>query len=253
MSNHKVVGSEPDKNDTGVIASLNTYQKRSPATAKKNALRDPSIGEFHLSQLKGPIQDTTENSVALEERAAKKNSVRDVGRRGEFHLSQLKGPIQNSTENSVVLEERANADSVIFAGSERSVPECCPSLPSSQLLSSSSSVSMTHQQDPIRRHGISFGPPPAGSMNFPSASPSVPVSLIKPVNPRTSIESNHKDYIERLLKMTPAQLSKHAVELEKRSMQLTREENREIQRKAALDINLTQPASGHDQDTPFTK
>uniref|UniRef100_A0A7N0UVQ2 Uncharacterized protein n=1 Tax=Kalanchoe fedtschenkoi TaxID=63787 RepID=A0A7N0UVQ2_KALFE len=104
------------------------------------------------------------------------------------------------------------------------------------------------------KHDISFGPAPASSsVSFSCAIPSVPVSLIKPLNPRTSIESNHRDYIQRLLTMRPTELSKHAVELEKRSMQLTRAANREIDRKEALNINLAQPALERQQGSRFAK
>lgn len=49
-------------------------------------------------------------------------------------------------------------------------------------------------------------------------------------------ESDQRDYIQMLRCLSPHELSRHAVELEKRSMQLSVEEVREIQRMEALDI-----------------
>ncbi|MCD7445899.1 hypothetical protein HAX54_015625 [Datura stramonium] len=64
-------------------------------------------------------------------------------------------------------------------------------------------------------------------------------------------EANQTDYIQMLLRLSPAELSKHAVDLEKRAIQLTIEEGKEMQRvkalnvlgKSALFANLTQTAA----------
>ncbi|CAL5418576.1 unnamed protein product [Camellia sinensis] len=49
-------------------------------------------------------------------------------------------------------------------------------------------------------------------------------------------ESNQRDYIQMLLKLSPAELSRHAVELEKKAIQLTVEEGKQMQRMKALNI-----------------
>ncbi|XP_073046363.1 uncharacterized protein [Primulina eburnea] len=49
-------------------------------------------------------------------------------------------------------------------------------------------------------------------------------------------ESNQREYMQMLMHLSPAELSKHAVELEKRAIQLTMEEGNEMQRMKALNI-----------------
>ncbi|XP_059636785.1 uncharacterized protein LOC132278901 [Cornus florida] len=49
-------------------------------------------------------------------------------------------------------------------------------------------------------------------------------------------ESYQRDYIQVLLHITPTELSRHAIELEKRAIQLTVEEGKEMQRMKALNI-----------------
>ncbi|XP_075082123.1 uncharacterized protein LOC107771183 isoform X2 [Nicotiana tabacum] len=49
-------------------------------------------------------------------------------------------------------------------------------------------------------------------------------------------ESNRTDYIQMLLHLSPAELSRHAVDLEKRAIQLTIEEGKEMQRVKALNV-----------------
>ncbi|XP_059278840.1 uncharacterized protein LOC132033014 [Lycium ferocissimum] len=61
-------------------------------------------------------------------------------------------------------------------------------------------------------------------------------------------KAKQTDYIQMLLRLSPAELSRHAVDLEKRAIQLTIEEGKEMQRvktlnvlgKSALFTNLTQ-------------
>ncbi|XP_042753639.1 uncharacterized protein LOC111878454 isoform X2 [Lactuca sativa] len=48
--------------------------------------------------------------------------------------------------------------------------------------------------------------------------------------------SNHRENIQLLLRLSPLELSRHAVELEKRAIQLTIEEGQEMQRMQALNI-----------------
>ncbi|KAI3517039.1 hypothetical protein L1887_16245 [Cichorium endivia] len=48
--------------------------------------------------------------------------------------------------------------------------------------------------------------------------------------------SNHRENIQLLLRLSPMELSRHAVELEKRAIQLTIEEGQEMQRMQALNI-----------------
>ncbi|KAL6578265.1 hypothetical protein OROMI_010593 [Orobanche minor] len=49
-------------------------------------------------------------------------------------------------------------------------------------------------------------------------------------------ETNQREYAQKLLRLSPSELSKHAVELEKRAIQLTIEEGNEMQRMKALNI-----------------
>lgn len=49
-------------------------------------------------------------------------------------------------------------------------------------------------------------------------------------------KTNQREYIQKLLNSSPAELSKHAVELEKRAIQLALEEGKEMQRMTALNI-----------------
>ncbi|CAA2970290.1 Hypothetical predicted protein [Olea europaea subsp. europaea] len=49
-------------------------------------------------------------------------------------------------------------------------------------------------------------------------------------------KTNPKEYIQKLLNLSPAELSKHAVELEKRAIQLALEEGKEMQWMNALNI-----------------
>lgn len=49
-------------------------------------------------------------------------------------------------------------------------------------------------------------------------------------------ETNQREYMQMLMHLSPAELSKHAVELEKRAIQLTMEEGNEMQRMKALNI-----------------
>lgn len=53
---------------------------------------------------------------------------------------------------------------------------------------------------------------------------------------------NHRENIQLLLHLSPLELSRHAVELEKRAIQLTIEEGKEMQRMQALNI-LGKPSS----------
>ncbi|XP_062098099.1 uncharacterized protein LOC133803969 [Humulus lupulus] len=63
-------------------------------------------------------------------------------------------------------------------------------------------------------------------------------------------ESDQRDYIQMLLCLSPLELSRHAVELEKRSMQLSVEEAREIQRMRTMDILGT---SSNDRSPGFER
>ncbi|KAF4388533.1 hypothetical protein CsatB_007977 [Cannabis sativa] len=65
-------------------------------------------------------------------------------------------------------------------------------------------------------------------------------------------ESDQRDYIQMLFRLSPLELSRHAVELEKRSMQLSVEEAREIQRMRAMDI-LGVGTSSNDRSPIFDK
>ncbi|KAL3845881.1 hypothetical protein ACJIZ3_003284 [Penstemon smallii] len=58
-------------------------------------------------------------------------------------------------------------------------------------------------------------------------------------------EDNQREYIQKLLHLSPAELSKHAVDLEKRAIQLTLEEGNEMQRKMSLNI-LPKPSPTND-------
>lgn len=49
-------------------------------------------------------------------------------------------------------------------------------------------------------------------------------------------EANQRDYTQMLMHLSPSELSKHAVELEKKAIQLTIEEGNEMQRMKALNI-----------------
>ncbi|XP_073158120.1 uncharacterized protein [Henckelia pumila] len=49
-------------------------------------------------------------------------------------------------------------------------------------------------------------------------------------------ETNQREYMQTLMHLSPAELSKHAVDLEKRAIQLTMEEGNEMQRMKALNI-----------------
>ncbi|XP_055835884.1 uncharacterized protein LOC129904346 [Solanum dulcamara] len=49
-------------------------------------------------------------------------------------------------------------------------------------------------------------------------------------------EANQADYIQMLLRVSPPELSRHAVDLEKRAIQLTIEEGKEMQRVKALNV-----------------
>ncbi|PSR96408.1 hypothetical protein CEY00_Acc26460 [Actinidia chinensis var. chinensis] len=60
--------------------------------------------------------------------------------------------------------------------------------------------------------------------------------ISSPMSLKERDESSRRDYIQMLLHLPPAELSRHAVELEKRAVQLTREEGKEIQR--AKDLNI---------------
>lgn len=56
-------------------------------------------------------------------------------------------------------------------------------------------------------------------------------------------EANQRDYTQTLMHLSPSDLSKHAVELEKRAIQLTIEEGNEMQRMKALNIFI-KPSPG---------
>lgn len=56
-------------------------------------------------------------------------------------------------------------------------------------------------------------------------------------------EANQRDYTQTLMHLSPSELSKHAVELEKRAIQLTIEEGNEMQRMKALNIFI-KPSPG---------
>ncbi|XP_052189524.1 uncharacterized protein LOC127799493 [Diospyros lotus] len=120
-------------------------------------------------------------------------------------------------------------------------------------------------------------------MTFPHGGPSVPISLGKPGNGFSAAEFNgikfssevchpfdptvtddqhrqerflhlqtflkqcnesSRDYIQMLQSLPPAELSRHAVELEKRAMQLTIEEGKQLQRMKALNV-LVKPDPGN--------
>ncbi|KAF3659572.1 hypothetical protein T459_13487 [Capsicum annuum] len=49
-------------------------------------------------------------------------------------------------------------------------------------------------------------------------------------------EANQADYLQMLLRLSPPELSKHAVDLEKRAIQLTIEEGKEMQRVKTLNV-----------------
>ncbi|KAL4575386.1 hypothetical protein LXL04_022229 [Taraxacum kok-saghyz] len=60
--------------------------------------------------------------------------------------------------------------------------------------------------------------------------------------------SNHKENLQLLLRLSPVELSRHAVELEKRAIQLTIEEGQEMQRMQALNVlgtRNTKPITQH--------
>ncbi|XP_071733034.1 uncharacterized protein [Rutidosis leptorrhynchoides] len=63
--------------------------------------------------------------------------------------------------------------------------------------------------------------------------------------------SNNRENIELLMRLSPSELSRHAVDLEKRAIQLTIEEGKEMQRMQALNIleSLRQPETINANDT----
>ncbi|CAI8611498.1 unnamed protein product [Vicia faba] len=89
--------------------------------------------------------------------------------------------------------------------------------------------------------------PPFSPFPMPSTNPSIPSKVFKYLLweeryqhllafLRILDQSDQADYIQMLQSLSSVELSRHAVELEKRSIQLSLEEAKELQRVAALNV-----------------
>ncbi|KAL5065570.1 hypothetical protein RYX36_027307 [Vicia faba] len=89
--------------------------------------------------------------------------------------------------------------------------------------------------------------PPFSSFPIPSTNPSIPSKVFKHLLweeryqhllafLRMLDQSDQADYIQMLQSLSSVELSRHVVELEKRSIQLSLEEAKELQRVAALNV-----------------
>lgn len=239
MINSKLSNNGMANSGTG----LSTYHK--PVAIKKVALRDVqndngNIIHQHLesSNLSGTKRLTPEcppdspHHQFLSSTCAKDNSMHDY-RKFESELGKRK--IQDAGDKSTHNFQSRLAKEI--AQQKIQIRESKPSnLPA-------------------------FAPMPMPSlMTLSSRGPSIPSSLAKPTVPnlvdskvvdeqkrrdrflrlqqllKQRDESNQQEYIQMLLGLAPSELSRYAVELEKRSIQLTFDEGKEIQRMKVLNI-----------------
>ncbi|KAM3695822.1 hypothetical protein ACJW31_07G163400 [Castanea mollissima] len=209
---------------------LPTRDKQLPVSVKKTVLRDlqndnrimvpNSIGNSPLLKDKSPVSDATKASGA--KRASPEHPSRQLGHQDE-----------TTQPNSQVKEPKDSC-----------FPAFAP-FPMAASISSSGKPSV-----PQLLGKPSIRPAPAESNNHPVASAGPSLS-----NPKGSKnlqwedrfqilqmllrkldEADQENYLQRLRSLSAESLSRHAVDLEKRSIQLSLEEAKELQRVAALNV-----------------
>ncbi|XP_027089447.1 uncharacterized protein LOC113783344 [Coffea eugenioides] len=109
-----------------------------------------------------------------------------------------------------------------------------------QYQSSSENISGPNQVSPGISSSMRTPPAPTKLTAIPAATPITHWENDPSCKLNNSLHkldrSDQKDYIEMLRSLSSVELSKHAVELEKRSIQLSLEEAKELQRVQALDV-----------------
>ncbi|XP_057496367.1 uncharacterized protein LOC130781247 [Actinidia eriantha] len=241
-----------------------------PATEKKAALQDlqseniitvpKSIGSSLFPKESGPTMEavmacgskrpapeclvSTTHLQSLTSNASNKNLVY-VRRRPEAELA--KSSVCNNISNGSDCQQARKLRGQDEVTEQRSqcVPEVAPIQRAALMCFSSAKPSV-----PSSLEKSSNILQPADSNSLPISSAITPLDYLKKMNSQHWDErycqlqdllkmldkSNQEDYVQMLQSLSPVELSRHAVELEKRSIQLSLEEAKEMQRVQFLDV-----------------
>ncbi|KAJ7957970.1 Integral membrane protein hemolysin-III-like [Quillaja saponaria] len=131
-----------------------------------------------------------------------------------------------------------NANAVKGSGIKRSMPEMHQSSPSCKSLKSETGASLQvlFASERLSDGYTKFQVPQSVDLNVINDQKRAERLIRLQRLLKQCDESDHREYIQMLLHLSPIELSKHAIELEKRSMQLSVEEGKEIKRMQALYI-----------------
>ncbi|KAL8150273.1 hypothetical protein V2J09_020081 [Rumex salicifolius] len=251
MSQHTVnpKASEPENGETGLPCD----PKQQTVAVKKTPLRDlPNENNIVVTK-------STGNSVFSKEGD---NECAKVGTKRPCPDSPANPPHQSPGGNSVnghlvYVRRKAETES---GGNKNTTDETTSDHGANNSSQSRQIVTQPEQEKPQLKESKvaclpSIAPIPAVSnVNYSSGKPSVPHSVTSSDKKRTSNQnweeryvqlqmflkklenSSLEDYLEKLRALPAAELSRHAVELEKRSIQLSLEEANELRRVKSLDV-----------------
>ncbi|KAK6116172.1 hypothetical protein DH2020_008441 [Rehmannia glutinosa] len=214
----------------GTAAAIPAHDKQLPSAPKKTALRDvqnENVGSVHKQQeslLPGggrPSVDTIKAYNGTNE------NVMNARRRFELELGRgrLQSNIEKSSDyselkNSGQLRDNNNLTATMTFSSNG------PSIPSSFGKHGNSTLAVKVSPELPRTVDYKVTGDQLRTERF--------IRLQKFL--KQCDEANQREYTQMLLHLSPSELSKHAVELEKRAIQLTIEEGNEMQRMKALNI-----------------
>ncbi|PIN01666.1 hypothetical protein CDL12_25826 [Handroanthus impetiginosus] len=248
---------------SSVRTATSAHDKQLPLALKKTALRDvqnENVGSLHKQQesllpgggrssgdtikvcgTKRLTPERPSSSQGLPSLAYNGTNENVMNARRRFELELGRGRLQNSVEKISDLRQEftqkitqmrdSNLHHIPVATSNNltatmTFPSSGPSVPSSFVKHSNSTPASNVSQE-LHRSGDTKG-------NSEQLRTERFIRLQKFL--KQYDETNQTEYTQRLLHLSPAELSKHAVELEKKAIQLTIEEGNEMQRMKALNI-----------------
>lgn len=272
---------------------LPAQDKQLPVGAKKTALRDlqndnrimvpNSTGNSPLSKDRGPISDATQLSGAkrpsLECPVSPPHQQSPCSNAANGHLVYVRrkseaelgkggtGDSASITADCLQSGQLAHLEEITQPKSQMKEPKvsCFPAFvpfPMTASISSSGNASLPHS---LGKPGMRLG---LAESNYHPVAPAIPL-LTNPKGLknmqweeryhqlqmllRKLDEADQEEYLQLLRTLSPVELSKHAVDLEKRSIQLSLEEAKELQRVAALNVlgksskNFKAPSTHHER------
>ncbi|XP_022748551.1 uncharacterized protein LOC111298129 [Durio zibethinus] len=249
-----------------------TCDKQPPVGAKKTPLRDlqneniivpNTTGSFLFSKDRGPVinpikvsgtkRPSPECPVSpshCQSPSAANGHLVYVRRKSEAELGKSSASDSTSSSNCQQLRQVGQLEEINQLKSQTKEPKvsCFPAfapLPMTSLTSSSAKPSVPF---PLGKSAMRLAPPESNQLPIVSAAPLLdsPKGIKKlhweeryyhlQMALKKLDQSDQEDYNQMLRSLSAVELSRHAIELEKRSIQLSLEEAKEVQRVGILNV-----------------